>query len=272
MGDMADYINEDYGPEDDSGTDWELYQRLTDGTAEYAGRQALRRVCDDFQRQEEDAILGVQTSQEARSEDGQWWGSWPVPFAVYTNDKEVRVAAPQNLVRVTELSLGRYSRSFLVDAGTQRRSYPGAEALVEPRACRCGCGLPCPVGQAYADADVCRKNQFTLFHPTLDLTGLSPEWARKALRMCQEAVRAAKLGQERATVAADALIAHKNEVKPDVRPSCRIRLDPEFWDMLGKIKEEWGLESVTAAARLAIAKERQRCLEMERQAQEQGEL
>jgi hypothetical protein len=128
------------------------------------------------------------------------------------------------------------------------------------------------VGQAYADVDVCRKANFGIYHPTLDLTGLSPEWARKALRMCQEAVRAARLGQERATVAADAPIIHKAEIKPDVRPSCRIRLNPEHWDMLERIKECWQLPSPTAAARLAIENERQRCLELEREARDQEGL
>lgn len=210
----------------------------------------------EIQRQEKEAIHGVQTGQEARSGARPWWDSWPVPFVAYAKDKKIRVAAPDG-PRHTELRDSGYLRLF-----------SSLEKSVEPRACRCGCGLPCPVGQAYADVDVCRKNRFTIFHPTLDLTGLSPEWARKALRMCQEAVRAAKLGQERATVAADTPIVHKAEVKPDVRPSCRIRLDPEFWDMLEKIQETWQLGSPTAAARLAIEKERQRCLEMEREARD----
>lgn len=256
MGDMADYLSEDYGPDEEE-TDWDLYRQIHDRTAEYAARRALERVADDFQRQEEEAILGVQTAQEARSEEGPWWHSWPVPFLAYAKDKKVRVAA-QGSARSAELAVAGY-RAHLI------------HGLIEPRACRCGCGLPCPVGQAYADVDVCRKNQFTLFHPTLDLTGLSPEWARKALRMCEEAVRAAKLGQERATVAADTPVVHKAETKPDIRPSCRIRLSPAEWDMLGKIKECWGLESLTAAARLAIENERQRCLEMEREARDKEE-
>lgn len=196
----------------------------------------------------------VQTPRDGRSGAEQWWHSWPVPFIAWAAKGRVRVAA-QGSARSAELAANGYSAH-------------ASRGTVEPRACRCGCGLPCPVGQAYADTDVCRKNNFALFHPTLDLTGLTPEWARRAVRMCQEAIRAAKLGQARATVAADSPVTHAAEVRPDRRPSNRIRLDPETWRLLEEIREAWGMDSATAAARWAIAKEHAGARAMERRAKE----
>lgn len=114
-------------------------------------------------------------------------------------------------------------------------------------ACACGCGLPVPsqydgaIGgyvplQKYADPELCRRAIYALMHPTLDLSGMLPEKAKQAARMAEEAVRAAKLGQERATVDARSTVEHIKATWPDDRPSCRLRVTPRHFELLAEIK------------------------------------
>ena len=109
--------------------------------------------------------------------------------------------------------------------------------------CSCGCGLPLPyadgnphrIAQKYADPENCRKALYSLMHPTLDLSGMPPEKAKQAARMAEEAVKAAKLGQARATVDARSGVAHE-ALNPDTRPSCRLRVTPRHFEMLAEIQ------------------------------------
>lgn len=106
--------------------------------------------------------------------------------------------------------------------------------------CSCGCGRPVAVAAdgkplKYADHKICRMVLFKLQHPRLDLGGLSPVTAKRAARMAAEAIKAAKQGQGRATVDADAEVEHGR----DPRASCRVRLSPETWEKLGQIVSSW---------------------------------
>lgn len=115
--------------------------------------------------------------------------------------------------------------------------------------CACGCGRPVAEYEGrplkYATPK-CRMILFELQHPRLDLSGLSPVQAKHAARMVEEAVRAAKLGQERATVDARAEVAHGR----DGRPSCRVRLNEEAWDLLGLIALATGRSRSATVERL----------------------
>lgn len=109
-------------------------------------------------------------------------------------------------------------------------------------ACGCGCGMPLPHSkepfapmQKYADPENCRRAVYALMHPTLDLSGMTPEKAKRAARMAEEAVKAAKLGQGRATVDASRPVEHK-ALRPDPRQSCRLRVTPEHFEMLAEMQ------------------------------------
>lgn len=146
------------------------------------------------------------------------------------------------------------------------------------RECPCGCGLPLPFPskcsdpiQKYADPEGCRKAVYSLMHPTLDLSGMTIPAARRAARMAHEAVVAARLGQARATVDADAPVTHK-AVLPDERPSNRLRLSERHWQMLGEIKAlgyHQG-ESYSAIVAELIEAEAELCRARVRQEEEHG--
>jgi len=181
----------------------------------------------------------VQTGQDARSsgEQGSDTG----------NNLAVCLRAPRS---------GKL-RVVLVGSAEQRElSFAGwevADDIALRGACACGCGLPVPFRlnpdtidrvtgspiQRYADPEACRRELYSLQHPTLDLSGMPPVQAKHAARMAGEAVRAAKLGQTRATVDARVEVVHAVEDKrgPDNRPSCRLRLSPGHWRMLAEIQE-----------------------------------
>lgn len=153
--------------------------------------------------------------------------------------------------------------------------------------CPCGCGLPLPwlaeqVGdpvsdtacplQKYADPENCRKALYALMHPTLDLSGMLPEKAKQAARMAGEAVKAAKLGQPRATVDARSEVEHK-ALRPDPRPSCRLRVTPKHFEMLAEIQASgfWGDESFSGIAMNLIEREAEDCRLRARQEGEHDE-
>lgn len=87
---------------------------------------------------------------------------------------------------------------------------------------------------------------FELAHPRVDLSGLDPVKAKQAERMMAEAIRAAKLGQSRATVDASNPVEHERERGPDPRSSNRIRLDDIQWDDLEFLAIFMGLQSRSA--------------------------
>lgn len=104
-------------------------------------------------------------------------------------------------------------------------------------ACACGCEKPALPGSKYAQntgKGNCRDRVFAKLHPRLDLSGLDPVAAKRAERMVAEAVRAAKLGQSRATVDADVEVVHGR----DERPSCRPRIGPDAWAQLTALAQE----------------------------------
>ena len=142
--------------------------------------------------------------------------------------------------------------------------------------CPCGCGLPLPfreepfvAAQKYADPENCRRALYALQHPTLDLSGLPPVKAKHAARMAEEAVKAAKLGQGRATVDASRPIEHV-ATRPDPRPSNRLRLSERHWQMLGEIKALgfYGDLSYSAIAEELIEQELELCRARAREAEE----
>lgn len=181
--------------------------------------------------------IAVQTVQEARSEPGPASGTSQAPA--------VCLRSP------------RGGKLVVMPAGSDRANaltdWRVAPDVVLRGACACGCGLPVPseydgaLGgyvplQKYADPENCRRAVYALMHPTLDLSGMTPERAKHASRMAEEAVRAAKLGQRRATVDASRPVEH-DAVNPDTRPSNRLRLTERHWQMLGEIKLLNGLYS-----------------------------
>ena len=133
--------------------------------------------------------------------------------------------------------------------------------------CPCGCGLALPYAeepfaplQKYADPENCRRAIYALMHPTLDLSGMLPEKAKQAARMAEEAVRAAKLGQPRATVDSRSPVTHK-AVDPDPRPSCRLRVTPRHFELLAEMQELGfhGGESFSAIVMDLIEREVEEC-------------
>lgn len=82
--------------------------------------------------------------------------------------------------------------------------------------------------------------------------GVPPELASRAAAMAEDAVRACRYGQVRATVDARHPVAHAAAEPPDRRNSNRIRLGDKEWADLEEIRAAWGLPSRTAAARWAI--------------------
>lgn len=107
--------------------------------------------------------------------------------------------------------------------------------------CCCGCQREAAPGSKYAQAvgkGNCKMQLFERLHPRLDLSGLDPVAAKRAERMVVEAVKAAKLGQSRATVDADVEVSHGR----DERPSRRVRLHEEEWRMLEEIVQ-WSLQA-----------------------------
>lgn len=178
----------------------------------------------------------VQTGQDAQSRAEQGVGTG--------NGLAVCLRAPRN-GKLRVVLAGSVEQRELSVCG-----WEVADDVYLARECQCGCGLPVPfrVGslqpsplQRYADPEACRRALYALQHPTLDLSGMAPVQAKRAARMADEAVRAAKLGQARATVDARSEVTHAIEDKrgPDNRPSCRLRLDMEHWRMLGEIQEYW---------------------------------
>ena len=135
--------------------------------------------------------------------------------------------------------------------------------------CTCGCGLPIPfvwerdkpspqlrILQKYADPENCRRALYALMHPTLDLSGMLPEKAKQAARMAEEAVKAAKLGQPRAVVDARSEVEHV-ALRPDPRPSCRLRVTPRHFELLAEIQASgfWGDESFSGIVMTLIERE-----------------
>lgn len=112
------------------------------------------------------------------------------------------------------------------------------------RPCQCGCGRPAAEGSKYASSG-CRNALFALQHPRVDLSGLSPEAAKRAKRLLDEAVRAAKEGLERATVD----MTHEVKHQRDERPSNRLRLSGEGWDLADLLAALWGCSRSRAAER-----------------------
>lgn len=163
----------------------------------------------------------------------------------------------------------RSGKLRVVWAGTEahrellRGGWEVAEDVVLRGACSCGCGLPIPHAglsvngreytnplQRYADPEACRRALYALQHPTLDLSGMAPVQAKNAARMASEAVRAARMGQARATVDAHAEVEHESESRRgiDKRPSCRLRLTPYHWQLLSEIQAFWSREVRTSLA------------------------
>jgi hypothetical protein len=176
----------------------------------------------------------VQTPQESRS--------LPAPAPGNGSGQAVCLRSPRG-GKLVVVRLDDDKHAALLAAGW-------AEDLAIPLggSCRCGCGLPLPlrvVGtlgavedgplQRYADPESCRRAIYALMHPTLDLSGMLPEKAKQAARMAEEAVKAAKLGQPRATVDARGEVEHK-ATNPDPRPSCRLRVTPRHFELLAAIK------------------------------------
>jgi hypothetical protein len=236
MGEMAEYYSDDFCDAADFGGDPPI-------TPE--GYDRLRRSV---------GLEPVQTGEEATEATAPWWESWPVPFSVLARDRVVRVVSP-GTDREAQLCQGL----FKIQGGAQEGRVHvrlgldkgSVLALLEPRSCKCGCGLPCPVGQAYADVDFCRKREYIYFRPQLDLRGMDRAGADRAMLLVSEAVKAAKLGQQRATVDVRP-VTHKAEVKADSRPSNRIRLDAATWQALREIQEFWGHENPTETVRKLI--------------------
>lgn len=136
---------------------------------------------------------------------------------------------------------------------------PGQGTASNPIAtpCPCGCGLPVAVKAGRPcrwASDGCRKRYWLLTHPSIDLAGLTVAQAVAVNRMVEEAVRAARMGQRRATVDSRHPVTHETEsIKPDTRPSCRIRLDPEGWADLEALQGILGLPTKTAVVQQLIA-------------------
>lgn len=150
-----------------------------------------------------------------------------------------------------------------------RGGWEVADDVYLSRECRCGCGLPVPfkVGslqpsplQQYADPENCRRALYTLMHPTLDLSGMLPEKAKQAARMAQEAVKAAKLGQPRAVVDARSEVEHV-ALRPDPRPSCRLRVTLRHFELLAEIQASgfWDDESFSGIVMNLIEREAEDC-------------
>ncbi len=138
-------------------------------------------------------FLGVQTAQEATKDIAPWWESWPMPFAILAAGSKVRVVTPES-DRHGELLAGGYAVGARTQYYLRSRdrweisATEGALDLVEGRACKCGCGLPCPVGQAYADTDFCRKREYVYFRPQIDLRGMDRSGAERATQRRPAAV------------------------------------------------------------------------------------
>lgn len=108
--------------------------------------------------------------------------------------------------------------------------------------CRCGCKRPAAPGSFYFQPNgpgSCKAKFWELQHPRLDLSGVDAETCLRIKRMVEEAVRAAKEGVTRATVDA----SHPVKRERDARPSCRVRLDQETWDLMGEMLESEELAS-----------------------------
>jgi hypothetical protein len=172
----------------------------------------------------------VQTPQEGRSLPGPTPGSGEGSAVCLRSTRGGKLRVVWS---------GSEGERMLREAG-----YEDASDVYLSRACRCGCGLPVPFQrgslqpsplQQYADPDGCRRAIYALMHPTLDLSGMLPEKAKQAARMAEEAVRAAKLGQPRATVDARSEVEHA-ALRPDPRPSCRLRVTPRHFELLAEIK------------------------------------
>lgn len=133
------------------------------------------------------------------------------------------------------------------------RSEPGPGETL----CRCGCGHLVPPERKWAGS-LCRQRYWNATHTTLNLAGLSEAERVRAERMLTEALRAAKLGQRRATVDADREVSHEAAVeRPDRRNSNRVRLTDDAWDDLDLLRIVYGLPSrsavVTKLTRDAVA-------------------
>ena len=215
------------------------------------------------------ADSGVQTAQEARSA--------PEPYPGQGESAAVCLRSPRGgMLRVVSTRSRAYFE--LTQAG-----WAVAEDVRLGGSCPCGCGLPIPfiwerdkpspqmrILQKYADPENCRKALYALQHPTLDLSGLPPVKAKHAARMAEEAVKAAKLGQGRATVDASRSVEHQNAVRRDSRPSNRLRLSERHWQMLGEIKALGfhQARSYSAIAEELIEQELELCRARAREAEE----
>lgn len=209
----------------------------------------------------------VQTAQEPRSA--------PEPCPGQGDGVAVCLRSPRGgMLRVVSTRSRAYFE--LTQAG-----WAVAEGVLLGGVCPCGCELPLPYPnygftpealdrplQKYADPENCRKALYALQHPTLDLSGLPPVKAKHAARMAEEAVKAAKLGQGRATVDASRPIEHV-ATRPDPRPSNRLRLSERHWQMLGEIKALgfYGDLSYSAIAEELIEQELELCRARTREAE-----
>lgn len=200
----------------------------------------------------------VQTAQEGRSLPGPIPGSGEGPAVCLRSPRGGKLRVVR---RATE------TWKFLRDAGWAVAS--GIFLSPEFPLCPCGCGLPVPQEfdgeayvplQKYADPETCRRAIYALMHPTLDLSGMLPEKAKQAARMAEEAVKAAKLGQARATVDARSEVAHE-ALNPDTRPSCRLRVTPHHFELLAEMKAlgYYGGKSFSAIAMELIEREVEDC-------------
>lgn len=112
----------------------------------------------------------------------------------------------------------------------------GVETPAEGRSgdaprCKCGCGKIAAPGSVYAvpgGKDNCRSRLWEASRPRLDLTGLTGPQVERAKRMVEDAVAAARQGQDRATIDARHPVKHQR----DPRTSRRARIRSEVWSML----------------------------------------
>jgi len=117
--------------------------------------------------------------------------------------------------------------------------------------CLCGCEQPVPRlpnGKwAKWAKDGCRQRHWNAKNTAFDLSMLSPAKQEQAKRMMQEALKAARMGQKRATVDAERPVSHEAAAeRPDTRPSCRVRLSPDTWDDLQILADIFGDKSRSA--------------------------
>lgn len=139
-----------------------------------------------------------------------------------------------------------------------------AEAAPTRPLCPCGCGKPVAVkdGKQLKWAGcTCRQKAWHAKHTTLDLSTLSEAQRVRAERMVAEALRAAKLGQRRATVDADHEVSHEAAAEiPDKRSSNRVRLDDDTWDDLHFLSTFLGLDSRSAVVKELVRNATQRAI------------